>query len=123
MRKNTFLFPLLLTLTIVFLSAQAGHSASIKARMAGRTAAITALKSSGVIGENNKGYLTFRAAKKNEQLIQNENKDRSTVYTAIARKQGTTANLVGKRRAKMIVQKGKSGQWFQKNDASWYKKQ
>jgi len=75
-----------------------------------------------VVGENNKGYLEFRGAKKSQQLVQDENKDRGVVYKAIAKKQGAAANLVGKRRAQMIAQKGKAGQWFQKDDGSWYKK-
>ena len=90
--------------------------------MAGRIPAITQLKNSGVVGENNKGYLEFRSAKKSEKLVVDENKDRSVVYKAIAKKQGASADLVGKRRAQMIAQKGKSGQWFQKSDGSWYKK-
>ena len=122
MRKNCFLLSLLVTLVTVSLFVQPGYSASIKDRMVGRIPAITSLKSAGVVGENNKGYLEFRAAKKNEQLVQDENKDRGIVYSAIAKRQGATSDLVGKRRAKMIAQKGKPGQWFQKTDGSWYKK-
>lgn len=90
--------------------------------MAERIPAINSLKNAGVVGENNQGYLEFRAAKKSEQLVEDENKDRNTVYSAIAKNQGATAALVGKRRAKMIEEKGQSGQWFQKDDGSWYKK-
>ena len=122
MQKNTFLLSLFISLITVLLFVQPGYSASIKERMAGRIPAITSLKDSGVVGENNKGYLEFRAAKKSEKLIQDENKDRGIVYKAIAKKQGVSADLVGTRRAKMISQKGKAGQWFQKNDSSWYKK-
>jgi uncharacterized protein YdbL (DUF1318 family) len=122
MQKNTFLLSLFISLITVLLFVQPGYSASIKERMAGRIPAITSLKDSGVVGENNKGYLEFRAAKKSAKLVSDENKDRGVVYKAIAKKQGVSADLVGKRRAKMIAQKGKSGQWFQKNDGSWYKK-
>lgn len=122
MRKNSFLLPLLFTLVTVFLFVQPGYSASIKERMAARIPAITQLKDSGVVGENNKGYLEYRAAKKNEQLVKDENADRRRVYTAIAKKQGAPVDLVGKRRAAMILQNGKAGQWFQKNDGSWFKK-
>ena len=114
MQKNTFLLSLFIALITVFLFVQPGYSASIKERMAGRIPAITSLKNSGVVGENNKGYLEFRGAKKSQQLVQDENKDRGVVYKAIAKKQGAAANLVGKRRAQMIAQKGKAGQWFQK---------
>lgn len=122
MRKNFFLLPLLFTLLSCFLFVQAGHSAGIKERMAGRIPAITSLKDSGVVGENNKGFLEFRAARQSEQLISDENKDRATVYSAIAKNQGAPAELVGKRRAKMIEENGTKGQWFQKDDGSWYKK-
>jgi uncharacterized protein YdbL (DUF1318 family) len=122
MQKNTFLLSLFISLITVLLFVQPGYSASIKERMAGRIPAITSLKDSGVVGETNKGYLEFRAAKKSTKLVADENKDRGVVYKAIAKKQGVSADLVGKRRAKMITQKGKSGQWFQKNDGSWYKK-
>ena len=122
MRKNCFLLSLLVTLATVSLFVQPGYSASIKDRMAERIPAINSLKNAGVVGENNRGYLEFRAAKKDEQLVQDENNDRGIVYNAIAKKQGAPADLVGKRRAKMIEQNGKSGQWFQKDDGSWYKK-
>ena len=90
--------------------------------MAARIPQINQLKSAGVVGENNKGYLEFRAAKTNEALIAEENQDRGTVYAAIAKREGATSELVGKRRAKMIEEKGSAGQWFQKDDGSWYKK-
>lgn len=122
MQKNTFILSLFISLITVLLFVQPGYSASIKERMAGRIPAINSLKGSGVVGENNKGYLEFRAAKKSVKLVQNENKDRGVVYKAIAKKQGASAALVGARRAKMIAQKGKAGQWFQKSDGSWYKK-
>jgi uncharacterized protein YdbL (DUF1318 family) len=122
MQKNAFLLSIFISLITVFLFVQAGFSASIKERMAERIPAITSLKDSGVVGENNKGYLEFRGAKESEQLVQDENNDRSVVYEAIAKKQGAAADLVGTRRAKMIAENGKTGQWFQKNDGSWYKK-
>ena len=122
MQKNTFLLSLFISFITIFLFVQPGYSASIKERMAERIPAITSLKDSGVLGENNKGYLEFRGAKKSEQLVQDENNDRGVVYNAIAKKQGASADLVGARRAQMIAQNGNAGQWFQKNDGSWYKK-
>ncbi len=99
------------------------HAASIKERMAARIPAITALKDKGTIGENNKGLLEFRTGDKGSaKLVAAENKDRSSVYAAIAKKQGASPALVGQRRAKMIADKGKKGHWYQKPDNSWYKK-
>jgi uncharacterized protein len=122
MHKHTLSVSLLIALFSVFFFVQPGISASIKERMAARIPAINQLKDSGVVGENNKGYLEFRGAKKSEKMVAEENQDRGTVYTAIAKKQGASAELVGKRRATMIAEKGKAGQWFQKEDGSWYKK-
>ncbi|MFT5697604.1 MAG: hypothetical protein ACI8ZB_000452 [Desulforhopalus sp.] len=122
MRNNIFSLSILITFITLFFFVQPSYSASIKDRMAGRIPAINALKDAGIVGENNKGYLEFRSAKKSEKLVQDENTDRDTVYKAIAKQQGTTAALVGERRAKMIVKNGNAGQWFQKNDGSWFKK-
>jgi uncharacterized protein YdbL (DUF1318 family) len=36
--------------------------------------------------------------------------------------QGTTVDLVGKVRAKQIVQKAKPGQWIQDQSGKWYQK-
>ena len=91
--------------------------------MAGRIPAINSLKDQGAIGENSKGYLEYRAAKKPQlDLVNGENKDRGTVYAAIGKKQKVSAALVGQRRAKMIVNNGKSGHWFQKANGAWFKK-
>ncbi len=99
------------------------HAASIKERMAARIPAINALKDKGTIGENNKGFLEFRTGDKSSaKLVTEENKDRSTVYSMIAKKQGASPALVGQRRAKMIVENGPKGHWYQKPDNSWYKK-
>ena len=91
--------------------------------MAARIPAINSLMDQGVIGENNKGFLEFRSSSRPQQdVVNGENKDRAAVYQAIAKKQGATAALVGQRRAKMIVQKGKKGRWYQKPDGSWFRK-
>lgn len=117
----------LCSVSIFFISllfiADNGVAASVKDRMASRIPAINSLKDQGAVGENNKGYLEFRSGKKpQKQLVVDENKDRKLVYTAIAKKQKVTPQLVGKRRATMIADKGKTGHWFQKTDGSWYKK-
>lgn len=124
MRKNFFYSSFLcLFIACALLMASSVHAAGIKQRMAGRIPAINALKNQGAIGENNKGFLEYRAASKPQpQLIAAENKDRGLVYGAIAKQQGAPPALVGQRRAKKIAQIGSSGHWFQKPDGSWYKK-
>jgi uncharacterized protein YdbL (DUF1318 family) len=95
----------------------------IKARMKNRLPVIKELKIEGIVGEDNKGYLQFVGANKAKaDVVTAENKDRKTVYTAIAKQQGTTAELVGKRRALQIAQKAAPGEWVQDADGKWIQK-
>ena len=69
------------------------------------------------------GYLEFRQAPGSHQaLLNNENSDRKTVYSAIAKKQGATAEFVGKRRAIQISKKASQGTWLQNKAGKWYQK-
>ena len=112
-----------LTLALILLAAFSGHAASIKDRMVARIPAINALKDKGIVGENNKGFLEFRGKDQpQKEMVQDENKDRSAVYGAIAKKQGVDATLVGQRRAKQIADIGSPGHWFQDAKGKWYKK-
>ncbi len=121
-RKNITVFSCLI-IAIMLLGAITCQVASIKDRMVARIPAINSLKSQGLIGENNKGFLEFRTGQKVQQdVVQGENQDRKAVYGAIAKKQGADPVLVGKRRAKQIADKGSPGQWFQQPDGKWYKK-
>ena len=96
----------------------------IKARMQERLPIIVQMKSDGIIGENNKGFLAFvpGAAMKKENVVAAENTDRQMVYTAIAKQQGTSAALVGERRAIQIAKSAGSGHWLQDESGKWYKK-
>ena len=120
-RKLFFVVAVLMT-TLLFTGLNA-QAASVKERMLARIPAINALKDKGTIGENNKGLLELRTGDKSQQqLVSDENKDRKSVYKAIANKQKVDASLVGQRRAKQINAKGSKGHWFQKPDGAWYKK-
>jgi len=93
----------------------------IKARMKARLPEIAVLKAQGVVGENNRGYLEFLGARRDkEEVIKAENADRQDVYGAIAGQQGTSAELVGKRRAIQIAEKAQSGEWFQDEAGMWH---
>jgi uncharacterized protein YdbL (DUF1318 family) len=95
----------------------------LKQRMQSRLSAIVDLKQRGVIGEDNKGFLSFMKGKnENKEVVDAENKDRRTVYQAIAQKQGTTVELVGQRRAIQLAEKANPGEWLQKPDGKWYQK-
>ncbi len=95
----------------------------IKSRMKSRLSTIITLKTKGIIGENNKGYLEFLGSDKSKKdVIDAENKDRETVYTDIAKEQKTTAEVVGRRRATQIAEKANPGEWIQKESGEWYQK-
>ena len=95
----------------------------IKARMKNRLPVIKELKAQGIVGEDSKGYLQFVGGKKEKaDVVAAENKDRQTVYEAIARQQGTTAELVGKRRALQIAKKAAPGEWVQDAGGNWIQK-
>jgi uncharacterized protein YdbL (DUF1318 family) len=68
-------------------------------------------------------YLEFIGGQKESaDVVAAENKDRETVYAAIAKQQETTAELVGKRRALQIANRAKPGQWIQDADGNWIQK-
>lgn len=95
----------------------------IKARMKSRLPVIKELKSEGIVGEGNAGFLQFLGDKKvNADVVAAENKDRQTVYNAIAKQQGTTAELVGKRRALQIAKRAAAGEWVQDAAGQWQQK-
>ena len=95
----------------------------IKARMKSRLPVIKELKSQGVVGEGNAGFLQFLGDKNvSADVVAAENKDRQTVYKAIAKQQGTTAELVGKRRALQIAQRAAPGEWVQDAGGNWIQK-
>lgn len=109
-------------LMILMFSGTAGAQ-DLKSRMLDRLPEIQTLKAKGIVGENNQGLLETRksntAAK---QIVEAENKDRKAVYQAIAQKTGTTAQVVGKRRAIQIAEKANSGEWLQNASGQWYQK-
>jgi uncharacterized protein YdbL (DUF1318 family) len=117
-------FALLVLLTFTTNGMCFAGAGDIKARMQERLPAIVKMKDSGIIGENNKGFLEFvpGAAKKNESVVSAENNDRQAVYNAIAKQQNTTASLVGERRAIQIAESASAGHWLQDDSGKWYKK-
>jgi uncharacterized protein YdbL (DUF1318 family) len=91
--------------------------------MKDRLPEIIQLKAAGIIGETNQGLLAFVSDnKQGEALVDAENKDRQLVYAAIAKQQGTTAAVVGQRRALQIAEKAKPGEWLQDLSGKWVQK-
>ncbi len=122
MKKLTALFILF---CLCLPALQANNAETIKQNMIKRLPRIQELKKDGLIGENQQGYLeavqsSLPAADK--EVIEAENADRKAVYEAIARQQGTTAELVGKLRAKKIFEQAKSGEFLKQEDGTWKKK-
>lgn len=123
MKQRTSTKILALLLAGIFMLGVSAFADDIKARMKKRLPDIKALKAQGIVGENNKGFLQFVGANKaGADVVAAENKDRQTVYQAIAKQQGTTAELVGKRRALQIAKKTKPGEWVQDAGGNWIQK-
>ena len=113
---------LMLCAFIANVAAFAGAE-DIKKRMKARLSTIVSLKNQGIIGESNEGYIVYMGnARPQQDVINAENSDRKFVYEAIANKQGSTADVVGKRRALQIAEKADPGEWLQDTNGNWYKK-
>ena len=123
MKKKVTVAILALFLCIGFAAGAFASAKEIRDRMIARLPEIKALKDKGLVGENNKGFLEFVGQQKEKpEIVTAENKDRAAVYEAIAKKQGTTTELVGKHRAVQIAGKAKAGEWLQDANGKWYQK-
>ncbi|MBW2491444.1 MAG: YdbL family protein [Deltaproteobacteria bacterium] len=126
MRKKVLIATIPVSLTILLISGVLVFAGSeeIKARMKERLPVINALKADGIIGENNGGYLEFiQNTKPKKNVLDAENQDRRQVYSAIAKQQGVSIDLVEKRRAKQIAERANPGQWIQDSSGKWFQKQ
>lgn len=104
-------------------TAAAQSLSDIKERMKDRLPAIADLKSKGLVGENNDGFLEFVGEQKEKaDVVQAENADRAAVYQHIAQQQGASATLVGQRRAVQIRDTATAGEWLQDENGNWYQK-
>ncbi len=122
--KNQYLPSILLILIISAMIIPGSTSAaSLKERMKDRLPQIVKLKAEGVIGENNRGFLEMRQKNATAlELITAENRDRQTVYNAIAKQQQVNPEIVGQRRAAQIASRAASNTWLQNSQGEWYKK-
>ena len=123
MKQRTYTKILVIVLIGMFLTGISALADDIKARMKNRLPVIKELKAQGIVGEDNKGYLQFVGGKQAKpDVVAAENKDRQTVYAAIAKQQGTTADLVGQRRALQIAKRANKGEWVQDSSGKWIQK-
>ncbi|MDX2452518.1 YdbL family protein [Desulfosarcina sp.] len=123
MNQTRYLWFMATVVVGVFLFSASACCGDIKQRMKDRLPRIIELKAAGIIGENSQGLLAFVGGDRQEQaLVEAENKDRQLVYRAIAQQQGTTAAVVGQRRALQIAEKAKPGEWLQDAGGKWVQK-
>ncbi len=94
---------------------------AVRGRMEQRVSKIDALKTSGVLGEDNRGFLAVRSGS-DGGVAAAENADRATVYAVLAQKTGATADAVGKARARQIADGSAKGVWLQRENGEWFKK-
>ncbi len=123
--RRKFIGWLITSMAVIFLSIpSAAQAGSVKERMAARAPEILKLKSQGLIGENNQGYLEIREAGDSRAagLVDAENKDRQMVYKAIAAKTGGSVAQVGQRAAAKRAQVAGDGEWLQRPSGEWYRK-
>lgn len=96
---------------------------AIKARINQRLPNLDRLKSSGAVGENLRGFLEIRGGGSDAaNVVAAENADREVVYSAIARQTGSSAETVGRARARQIAAGSAPGVWVQHEDGSWARK-
>jgi len=109
---------------VVATNLRAADLGAVKQRMEHRLPAIDAMRDRGAVGENNRGFLEARGALSpvDNKTVADENSDRGAVYAALAQQTGTSADQVGRARAKQIAQGSKPGVWLQRESGEWYKK-
>jgi len=121
--RSLFAFAALLA-TVVATNLHAADLGAVKQRMAQRLSTVDALRDRGAVGENNRGFLEARGtlSAAENQTMADENSDRGAVYAALAQQTGSSADQVGRARAKQIAQGSKPGVWLQRESGDWYKK-
>jgi len=96
---------------------------TVRARMEQRITQLDALKTSGAIGENNRGMIEVRDGGGDAAGVTSaENLDRQIVYAELARRTDSTSEQVGRARARQIANGSASGVWLQDESGRWYQK-
>ena len=88
-----------------------------------RLPAIADLKTKGVIGEDNRGYLGYVTGNRAmEDVIAAENADRKTVYEIFAKQQNTGLDVVETVQGARKAEKANPGEFYQNREGNWIKK-
>ncbi|MEZ5277525.1 MAG: YdbL family protein [Opitutaceae bacterium] len=105
-------------------TSYAESEADVQNRMISRVPAVDALKTAGLVGETNRGFLEQKGRLNPEQskVLADENADRRAIYGMIASRSGLTIGVVGEGRAEQIRQRSAPGVWLQAPNGDWYKK-
>ncbi len=124
LRRNAIGLLALNVAALLLLISPVVQAGSVKERMKARAPAILKLKTQGLVGENNQGYLEVRGAAdgKAASLVKAENEDRRMVYKAIAAKTGGSVEQVGQRAAAQRAERAGGGEWVQTPGGEWNRK-
>ena len=124
LRRNAIGLLALKVAALLLLITPAVQAGSVKERMKARAPAILKLKTQGLVGENNQGYLEVRGAADGNtaSLVNAENQDRRMVYKAIAAKTGGSVEQVGQRAAAQRAGRAGGGEGVQTPGGDWVQK-
>ena len=112
-----------LLMLFLFLLSPCALADAIKDRMLQRLPAIADLKTKGVIGEDNRGYLGYVTGNRAmEDVIAAENADRKTVYEIFAKQQNTGLDVVETVQGARKAEKANPGEFYQNREGNWIKK-
>jgi hypothetical protein len=107
----------------LLLSSPCALADGVKDRMLQRLPAIADLKTKGIIGEDNRGYLGFMTGNRvMEDVIAAENADRKTVYEIFAKQQNTSLDVVETVQGARKAEKANPGEFYQNREGQWIKK-
>jgi hypothetical protein len=96
---------------------------AVKDRMIQRLPAIADLKTKGIIGEDNRGYLGYVTGNRvMEDVIAAENADRKTIYEIFAKQQNTSLDVVEAVQGARKAEKANPGEFYQNREGQWVKK-
>ena len=102
----------------------AESKAELQKRFKARYPEIQRLKTEGIIGETDEGYIDFVNDKKDAKyadLVEQENADRRALYALIAKDTGESVETVAKHNAERNFKKAKTGEYL-RYDGKWKKK-
>ena len=100
---------------------------AIKARMKSRYSAMKKLKVTGIIGENQSGFVEIVDQKKTVEedviaIVKAENNDRNQLYSLIAANTEASAEEVAANNAVRIFKKAGDNEYFEDKKGTWSKK-